>query len=151
MSIPLCHSAICVWGKGLEAPSCFGNHMEAIKKGALATHWPNTDEKTLASKTKKSDKTKYWRICGTSVSLPLHWGACKSEHPLWKPVHYLVKLKTSTSCNFAITLWGMDPVEMHTYACQDTQTRMFTVVSLTITTNSKQPKCLSAEQMSKLW
>lgn len=38
--------------------------MEAIKKSAPATHCPNPDEKTLASKTKKSDKTKYWQICG---------------------------------------------------------------------------------------
>lgn len=127
MSIPLCHSAICVWGKGLEIPSCFGNHMEAIKKDALATHQSNTGGKTPASKTKKSDKTKYWRTCGTSVSLTLRWGACRSEHPLWKPVHYPVKLKISASCDCAVTLWSMDPVEMHTYACQDTQTRMFMV------------------------
>lgn len=38
--------------------------MEAIDKGALATHRADPGDKTLASKTNKSDETKNWLICG---------------------------------------------------------------------------------------
>lgn len=44
----------------MGSPFSLQEHMEAINKGALATQWANPEEKTLASKTSKSDKTKYW-------------------------------------------------------------------------------------------
>lgn len=83
-----------------------------LRRVPLPLHWPNPEEKTLASKTKKSDETEFCRICSTSGSLTLCGGACKLEQPLWKSVHCLVKLKVSISCDTGIPLWDTCPTEV---------------------------------------
>lgn len=56
-TMPFCH--LCL-REMTGSPFSLQEHMEATNKGALATHWANLEEKTLASKTNRSDKTKYW-------------------------------------------------------------------------------------------
>lgn len=92
-----------------------------------------------------TDTTKYWQRHGTTGTLTHHWQGCKVAQPLWKMAwQFLTKLNTLFPHNNPpITLLGIYPEDLKTYAHTKTCAQMFTAAFPMMAKTWKQPGCLS--------
>ena len=107
---------------------------------------------------KKSTSNKYYRGCGENRTLLHCWWECKLVQPLWRTVWRFQKqnknkqtkkqqLEIELTYDPAIPLLGMHTKESRTE--RNIWTPMFTETLFTISGPWKQPRCPSAEELTK--